>query len=90
MFLIQNPPLERIGVVDIDSFMSADKRNQLAMRLNNLLASPAFAAWLDGETLSIDSLLHTPSGKPRISILSIAHLSDTESTSGDVGWVSKR
>ena len=76
--LIQNPPMSRIGVVDIDSFMSEDQRNKLAMRLNNLLASPAFASWLEGQTLSIDSLLHTPSGKPRISILSIAHLSDTE------------
>jgi hypothetical protein len=48
------------------------------MQLNNLLASPAFSTWLEGESLSIKRLLYTPEGKPRISILSIAHLTDTE------------
>ncbi|MDF1842365.1 MAG: ATP-binding protein [Rubripirellula sp.] len=76
--LIQRPPLKRVGVVDVDSFMSPEDRGKLAMRLNNLLASPAFAAWLEGEPLSIKKLLYTPEGKPRISILSIAHLDDNE------------
>ncbi|MDG2221712.1 MAG: ATP-binding protein [Rubripirellula sp.] len=76
--LIQRPPLKRVGVVDVDSFMSPEDRGKLAMRLNNLLASPAFAAWLEGESLSIKKLLYTPEGKPRISILSIAHLDDNE------------
>jgi hypothetical protein len=76
--LIQSPPIKRIGVVDLDSFMSANDRGKLAMRLNNLLASPAFASWLEGEALSIKRLLHTPEGKPRLTILSIAHLNDSE------------
>ncbi len=76
--LIQTPPVKRIGVVDLDSFMSVSDRGKLAMRLNNLLASPAFASWLQGEGLSIKRLLHTPEGKPRLSILSIAHLNDSE------------
>jgi hypothetical protein len=76
--LIQDPPISRIGVVDVDSFMSAANRGKLAMRLNNLLASPAFASWLEGEGLSIKRLLYTPEGKPRLSILSIAHLNDNE------------
>lgn len=76
--LIQSPPINRVGVVDLDSFMSPDERGKLAMRLNNLLASPAFASWLEGEALSIKRLLHTPEGKPRLTILSIAHLNDSE------------
>ncbi len=76
--LIQRPPITRVGVVDVDSFMSPDDRAKLAMRLNNLLASPAFASWLEGDTLSIKKLLYTDKGKPRISILSIAHLDDKE------------
>ncbi|WP_182866730.1 ATP-binding protein [Rhodopirellula sp. JC639] len=76
--LIQSPPITRIGVLDLDSFMPAEARTKLAMRLNNLLASPAFASWLEGEGLSIDKLLYTDDGKPRLSILSIAHLSDNE------------
>ena len=76
--LIQKPPIDRIGVVDLDSFMSADSRNKLAMRLNNLLASPAFASWMEGDSLSIKNMMQTASGKPRITILSIAHLNDNE------------
>ena len=76
--LIQEPPISRIGVVDLDSFMSPSARGKLAMKLNNLLASPAFASWLQGEGLSIKRLLHTPEGKPRVTILSIAHLNDSE------------
>jgi hypothetical protein len=76
--LIQEPPISRIGVVDVDSFMSASSRGKLAMKLNNLLASPAFASWLEGEALSIKRLLYTAEGKPRLTILSIAHLNDSE------------
>ena len=45
---------------------------------NNLLASPGFAAWITGEPLDIQRLLNTTAGKPRLSIISIAHLSDPE------------
>lgn len=76
--LIQKPPLERVGVIDLDSFMSDSDRGKLAMRLNNILASPAFASWLEGESLSIKNLLRTSEGRPRLSIISIAHLSDRE------------
>ncbi|QEG40304.1 AAA-like domain protein [Roseimaritima ulvae] len=76
--LIQSPPMQRVGVMDLDSFMSPSDRSKLAMQLNNLLASPAFSSWLDGEPLSIQRLLYTPEGKPRVTILSIAHLSDSE------------
>jgi hypothetical protein len=46
--------------------------------LNNLLASPGFSAWLEGEALDIGQILYTPQGKPRIAIFSIAHLGDRE------------
>ena len=48
------------------------------MSLNNLLAAPGFAAWLEGEPLEVGALLRTPAGKPRVAIFSIAHLSDAE------------
>ena len=75
---IQDPPIKRIGVMDLDSFYPAKDRFQLAMRLNNLLAAPGFEAWMEGEALDIARLLHTPGGKPRVSVLSIAHLSESE------------
>ena len=75
---IQDPGVSRVGVVDLESFFPARDRFALAMRLNNLLAAPGFAAWLQGDALDAGALLRTPAGKPRISILSIAHLSDAE------------
>ena len=75
---IQTPPFAKIGVMDVDTFYPAKDRLALSMTLNSLLASPAFAAWMEGEPLDIQRLLYTPEGKPRISILSIAHLSDAE------------
>lgn len=75
---IQKPPFDRIGVLDLESFFPAKDRAALALRMNNLLASSGFAAWLDGEPLDAQQLLYTREGKPRVSIISIAHLSDAE------------
>lgn len=75
---VQRPPVARIGVMEIDAFYPAQERFALAMKLNNLLASPGFAVWRTGEPIDAGRLLHTESGKPRVSILSIAHLSDAE------------
>jgi hypothetical protein len=75
---IQNPPVTKIGVLDLESFYPSKERFALVMALNNLLASPSFEAWLYGVPLDIGQILHTPSGKPRVAIFSIAHLSDNE------------
>ncbi len=75
---IADPPFDRVGVFDLESFYSRKDRGGLAMRVNNLLASPTFAGWLKGEPLDIDKLLYTDDGRPRISVLSISHLSDAE------------
>lgn len=75
---IQTPPFNQIGVMTLDSFYPDKDRLGLALQFNNLLASPSFSSWIQGEPLSIDRLLYTDEGKPKISILSIAHLSDPE------------
>jgi hypothetical protein len=75
---IQSPPFDRVGVMNLDTVFPAQERFQLAMKLNTLVASPGFAAWRTGEPLDVKRLLHTPEGKPRLSIISIAHLSDSE------------
>ncbi len=75
---IQSPSFNRIGVFDIESFFPSKDRFSLAMKLNNLLAAPGFQTWLEGEPLEIDRMLYTSEGKPRVSIFSIAHLSDAE------------
>ena len=75
---IQKPPFDKIGIMDLETIFPASDRFELAMALNNLLASPSFASWMEGEPLDIKRLLYTPQGKPRLSIISIAHLSETE------------
>jgi len=75
---VQSPPMTRIGVLDLESFFPAKERFGLAMQLNQLLAAPGFATWLQGEALDIDRLLYDPRGKPRVSVISVAHLDDHE------------
>ena len=75
---IQKPPMARVGVLDVESFFPSKDRFGLATSLNGLLAAPGFSAWLEGDPLDVDRLLYTPEGKPRISIVSIAHLGDAE------------
>lgn len=75
---IQNPPFDKVGVFPLESFFPSKDRFQLAMALNNLLASPSFQSWMSGEPLDVDRLLYDADGKPRVSILSIAHLGDAE------------
>ena len=75
---IQTPPVTRVGVMDLEAFFPQKDRFALATRLNNLLASPGFAAWLEGDPLDIGRLLYDASGRPRVSVISIAHLDDAE------------
>ena len=75
---IQQPPFTRVGVLDLEAFFPEKDRFALAMRVNGLLAAPSFALWLEGEPLDIATMLYTPEGKPRVAIVSVAHLSDQE------------
>ena len=42
---IQQPPIRKLGVFELDQFYPPAERTKLAMKLNGLLASPSFAAW---------------------------------------------
>ncbi|HSQ68924.1 MAG TPA: hypothetical protein VLM41_02475, partial [Steroidobacteraceae bacterium] len=75
---VLKPPFDKVGVFNVETFMPAKARNELALRINALLAAPGFSAWLEGEPLDIQRLLFTPDGGPRIAIVSIAHLNDAE------------
>ncbi len=75
---IQNPPFTTVGVMDVNAFYPEKDRFQLVMSLNNLLASPGFEMWMQGDALDIGQLLFSPKSKPRVVIFSISHLSDAE------------
>ncbi len=75
---IVNPPFDKVGVFGLSSFFPQAERMKLAMLLNNVIASPAFGAWLQGEPLDIQKMLYGEDARPRTAIFSIAHLSETE------------
>lgn len=75
---VQRPPFDKIGALDVDTFFPPKDRMNLSISLNNLLASPGFQAWMEGEPLDVKQLLYTKEGKPKLSVISIAHLSDSE------------
>ena len=75
---IQNPPFERLGAFPINNFYPQKDRMDLAVQLNNFLASPSFQNWMAGEPLDVQALLYGAGGKPRHSIFYIAHLNDNE------------
>lgn len=75
---IQNPPFSTVGVMPLDTVFPPKDRLTLAMQLNNLLAAPGFQTWMQGEPLDTASLLYDAHGKPRGSVISIAHLGDAE------------
>ncbi len=75
---VQTPPFAKLGVFEVDRFYPEADRLELALALNAIVAAPSFQSWIAGEPLDINSLLHTPEGKPRLSILYVAHLSEAE------------
>ena len=75
---IQTPPLRKLGVFDVDAFLPPKDRNELAVRLNALIASPSFAAWGRGPALDPKLLLTAEDGRPRAAVVYLAHLSEPE------------
>ena len=75
---IQRPGFQKVGMLDLETFYPAAERFKLALRFNQLLAAPGFASWMQGEPLDIGKLLYTEKGNPRVSIISIAHLDETQ------------
>ena len=72
------PPFKKIGVLPLEGFYPKQQRMQLALKINNIISNPTFAHWMQGEPLDIGKLLYSESGKPKISIMYIAHLGDNE------------
>lgn len=75
---IQRPPFEKLGVFEVDDYMSEKTRYKLAMEMNNIIAAPSFESWMQGQSMDIPNLLYQPNGRPRVSIFYIAHLSEAE------------
>ncbi|MGH1504318.1 MAG: ATP-binding protein [Acidimicrobiales bacterium] len=75
---LMDPPIRKLGVLDLDMFFPPKDRQALALKLNGLLASPSFAAWAEGEPLDMSTLLWKADGTPRAAIMSLGHLDENE------------
>lgn len=76
---LADPPFKKVGVFPLETFYPAQQRLDLAMKLNALMVSPAFAPWCEGQPLDL-AALHKPSenGKTPVSLFYLAHLGDAE------------
>jgi hypothetical protein len=75
---VGEPPFGKLGALPVDSVFPARDRQDLMLALNNLLAAPQFEDWRQGEPLDVDRLLRAPDGRPRLSVVHTAHLSDDQ------------
>jgi hypothetical protein len=75
---VQSPPFQKVGVVDLEAFFPLRERFDLSMRFNAVLAAPGFEQWFEGEPLDPAKMLYTSDGRPRVAVMSIAHLGDAE------------
>jgi Helicase HerA, central domain len=75
---VADPPFDKLGALPVETVYPAKDRRSLMMSLNNLLASPSFAVFRQGEPLDVGGLLRAPDGRPRLSVVYTAHLSDEE------------
>jgi hypothetical protein len=75
---VLDPPLEQIGALAVDSFMSKADRRRLAAALNTLLASPTFSSWRQGSSLDVAQWVQPKDGRTPCVIVSVAHLDDEE------------
>ena len=75
---VQTPGIDKIGVLDLESFYPAKDRFSLSMSLNAVVAAPGFELWRKGDPLDAGALLEASDGRPRVSVVSISHLSDAE------------
>ncbi len=73
------PPFPTVGALPLETFYPAKERQALVLALNNVAASPATAAFRKGAPLDVGAMMAPGSGgKPKLSIVSIAHLGDAE------------
>jgi hypothetical protein len=71
---VPQPPFAKLGKMLLDTAFPEKDRMALAIQLNNLLASPSNAVWMEGQPLDFQTMLYTAEGQPTVCIFHLAHL----------------
>ena len=77
---VLEPPIDTIGALPLEAFLSQRARAELAARLNTLLAAPSFQSWRQGVSLDVGAWMTPTDGKTPATIVSVAHLDEDERT----------
>ena len=75
---VQDPPFDRLGAFPLDNFFPSKDRMDLAILINNFLASPSFQSWSEGQPLDFETMMFTEDGRPKHSIFYLSHLDEDE------------
>ena len=75
---IADPPMDKIGALPLETAFPRKERQRLMTSLNTLLASPSFEAWRKGEPLDVGRMLGEGGARPRLAVVSTAHLDEGE------------
>lgn len=72
------PPIEEVGALAVDDFLSKAARRELAAALNALLASPSVATWREGASLDVGAWLTPTDGRTPAVVVSVAPLDEDD------------
>jgi len=75
---LADSPIDQVGALELNDFLSKSDRKALAAALNTLLASPTFTSWREGATLDVGEWLTARDDRTPAVIVSVAHLEDEE------------
>ena len=72
---VSNPKFERIGAMEVESFISKKQRERLASKLNLLISTPSLKYWFNGDNIDFGKLL-SGKGKTRVNVIDLRFISD--------------
>lgn len=78
---IQQPPFDKLGVFDVETFFPKRNRLKLAKKLNYLVEQPGFQQLFNnmgGQPLDIERLLDKPNEIASVNIFSLSHLDQNQ------------
>ncbi|MBO3832652.1 MAG: ATP-binding protein [Candidatus Brockarchaeota archaeon] len=78
MRMVFSPPFERVGGVDVESFIPLKQRRKLAFSMNSVIGSPNFRRWTYGVPMDIDYFLKSAADKTVASVFYLSHLESGE------------
>jgi hypothetical protein len=74
---VVDPPFDHVGLFPMETFLPRDQRLALALALNAVVSSPAFAPWRRGVPLDVGAWLKRGPKVP-VKVVYLAHLDDAQ------------